>query len=325
MKSLVTGGGGFLGKYVVQKLLARGDDVTVLGRHVYLDLKKLGADSIAVDIRDHERVVNAIRGIDEVFHIAAIAKLWGDWQEFYDINVKGTENILHACKTNHVSKLIYTSSPSVIFDGKAQRHINEDHPYPSHWLAHYPHTKMLAEQKVLHANENGKFHTVSLRPHLIWGPGDAHLIPRVIARAKSNKLIQVGDGSNIVDITHVSNAADAHLQAAEQMGRNHQCNGKAYFISQDEPVRLWDFIQDILNRAQVGPVRKSISFRSAYKVGAALEWVYRRLNKKSEPQMTRFLACQLAQDHFYDISRAKNDFGYRAKVSTLEGLENLFG
>lgn len=323
MKSLVTGGGGFLGKHMVRLLLERGDEVTVLGRYVYPEVREMGARSIACDIRDHASVMGQVKDVDEVYHAAAIADIWGKWETFYSINVVGTQNMLDACREHGISKFIYTSSPSVVFGAQPQKGVNEDEPYPAKYLADYPKTKMLAEKLVLAANDE-TLHTVSLRPHLIWGPGDRHLIPRVIERAKKGQLARVGDGQNLVDIIHVENAARAHLQAAAQLGPGGACNGKAYFLSQNEPVKLWEFISDVLDRAKAPQVKKRLPFKLAYNLGAAMEVSYKLLKKTSEPRMTRFVACQLAMDHYYDTSRARQDFGYAPEVSTEEGLNRLF-
>ena len=323
-RSLVTGGGGFLGKVIARQLADRGDAVTVIGRNRYPEVEAFGARSLAVDIRDYEAVSAAVDGMDEVYHAAAIANIWGVPREFHAINYEGTLNVIRACRERGVPKLIYTSSPSVVFAGADQRGVDESEPYPERFLADYPRTKALAEAAVRDADGKDGLHTVSLRPHLIWGPGDRHLIPRLIQRAKDGRLMRVGSGENRVDIVYVDNAASAHLRAAAELGPGGRCNGKVYFISQGEPVKLWDFVDEILERARAPKVRKSISFRAAYRLGAAMEAAYKVLGRTSEPRMTRFLACQLATDHYYDISSAERDFGYRPEVSTREGLERLF-
>ena len=218
--SIVTGGGGFLGSSLVKLLRDRGDDVIALGRNPYPQIEALGARSVVADVRNPNALDELFSDVDEVYHAAAIANIWGRWQDFYSINYEGTVNVINACRQARVPKLIYTSSPSVIFDGQSQRNVNEDAPYPKEFLADYPKTKAMAERAVLAANGVDGLHTVALRPHLIWGPGDRHLIPRLIARAKAGRLMRVGDGTNLVDTIHVDNAASAHLQAAAELGEN---------------------------------------------------------------------------------------------------------
>lgn len=325
MTALVTGGGGFLGRYLVEHLIARGEQVRVVARRRYPDLDALGVESIQGDLRDANVALEACRGTDVVYHAAGIAGIWGPWEHYYGINTLATRHIIDACRKHRVSKLVYTSSPSVTFDGGDQSGVDESVPYPTSWLCHYPHTKALAEQEVLDANGRDGLFTCSLRPHLIWGPRDQHLVPRLLARARSGKLRIVGDGSNVVDMVYADNAAAAHLQAADHLERGSPVCGSVYFISQGEPVNCWQWINEILELARLPPIGKAISFRAAWRLGAAMEVVYRCLRIRSEPRMTRFLAAQLAKDHYFDISRARSDFGYSPQVSTAEGMARLAG
>lgn len=323
MKTLVTGANGFLGRYIVEQLVERKLPVRVLVRKQDPQFESLGVEQVTADIRERDKVIAACEGVETVHHVAAIAGIWGPWQDYYDINTLGTHHVVEGCQRHGVSRLVYTSSPSVTFAGEPQEGIDESTPYPENWLCHYPHTKALAEQHVLSANENGKLLTCSLRPHLIWGPRDRHLIPRLIARAQAGQLRRVGNGDNLVDIVYVENAARAHLLAADALTPGSTVAGKAYFISQGEPVNCWDWIDEILALAGLPPVKKSISLSAAQKVGATLELVHRLLRIRSEPRMTRFLAAQLGTSHYFDISAAKRDFGYGAEISTAEGMKRI--
>ncbi|MHB8970633.1 MAG: NAD-dependent epimerase/dehydratase family protein [Pirellulaceae bacterium] len=322
-KALVTGAGGFLGLYIVEQLIARGDHVRGFARQSYGALAALGVESVQGDIRDVRAVRSAVAGMDVVFHTAAVADIWGPWERFYSINVQGTLNILQACQAEGVRKLVFTSSPSVTFDGTDQCGVDETAPYPQRWLCHYPHTKALAEQAVLAANGCHRTLTCALRPHLIWGPRDGHLVPRLIDRARRGRLRQVGDGKNLVDMIYVENAAQAHLQAADALEAHSPLAGRAYFISQGEPVGCWDWINSILALAGLPPVRRRISAAAARRVGGALEAVFQLLGIEREPIMTRFLAAQLATSHYFAIDRARCDFGYQPTVSTEEGMRRL--
>lgn len=329
MHALVTGGGGFLGRYIVEQLLARGERVRTINRKDYPELRKLGAEVIQGSVGWTDEIYPACRGIDCVFHTAALAGIWGPREAFYGTNVGATETLLRACLHARVGKLVFTSSPSVTFDGTDQRGVDERVRYPTKWLADYPRTKAWAERIVLEANGVDGIRTCALRPHLIWGPRDRHLIPRLIERARAGQLRRVGDGTNLVDITYVESAAEAHLLAADALDDEAHASkaspvaGKAYFISQGEPVNCWQWIDQILALVDLPPVRKSISARTAYAAGAVLEGVYRVLGRTDEPRMTRFLARQLATSHWFDISAARRDFGYRPRVSTAEGMERL--
>jgi nucleoside-diphosphate-sugar epimerase len=225
--------------------------------------------------------------------------------------------------------------------GGDQCGVNESAAYDFAWMranrAYYSESKACAEQAVLAANSE-TLKTCALRPHLIWGPGDTHLIPRLISRAQAGRLRRVGDGMNLVDITYVENAAEAHLQAADALGAGSgdprttaerpvaaaaSPAGNAYFLSQGAPVNCWDWINDVLALGDLPPIGKWMSFKAARRLGAVCETVYRTLPLRGEPPMTRFLAAQLATSHWFDISAARRDLGYQPRVSTAEGMKRL--
>jgi nucleoside-diphosphate-sugar epimerase len=321
MKALVTGGGGFLGRHIVAKLLARGDSVRVLGRQAYSDLEARGVETIRADLQNATAVAQACHGMDTVFHAGAQTAYWGAWRSFYGTNVVGTRNVLEGCRKGAVRKLIYTSTPSVVWARGGLEGMDESVPYPDRYTCPYPATKAIAERLVLEANGVGGLLTVSLRPNLIFGPGDPHLFPRIIARARQGQLFQVGEGRNRVDVVYVENAADAHLLAAEKMGPGSPVNGQAYFISQGIPVVLWTWIDGILERLGLPRVNRKLSHGMARAVGAAMEVAYTLLPLQGEPRMTRFLADLLATSHYFDISKARKDLGYEPRISTEDGLD----
>ncbi len=320
--ALVTGGGGFLGGRIVEMLLAQGVRVRVLGRGSYPDIARLGAECVRGDLRDGAAVRKAAEGVDTVYHVAAKAGVWGRRQEYFGINVTGTENVIRACRQNGVSRLVYTSSPSVVFGEESIAGGDETLPYPDRYLAHYPASKAVAEQAVLQAN-GPDLATCALRPHLIWGPKDNHLIPRLIEVAGQGRLIRVGDGTNKVDLTYVDNAATAHVQAAGQLSPGSAVAGQAYFIGDPEPVVLWDWIDQLLVRLGMEPVKKRIGYRTARTLGGLMEVAYRLLPLKGEPPMTRFVAAQFAKSHFFSHAKAARDFGYAPSVDNATGLDRL--
>jgi len=323
MQALVPGGGGFLGRYIVEQLCARGDRVHIFARGDYPELAASGVTIHRGDLRDVSALIEALSGVDAVFHVAAVPGIWGKWKTYYEINTQGTENVIRACRQQGVKRLIYTSSPSVVYDGISHLDADESLPYPQKWLCHYPHSKALAEQAVLAANQTHGLQTVSLRPHLIWGPRDNHLIPRLISRARAGKLIRVGKGSNLVSMSYVENTAAAHVQAHDELCEMGRCAGNAYFINEPEPVRLWTWIDQILALGQLPPVKRSVSPGVARSLGIVCEAAYWLMRRETDPPMTRFLASQLSQSHTYTVHRAESDFDYRPIVSIAEGMRRL--
>lgn len=321
-KALVTGGGGFVGLAIVKRLLTLNVRPVVMGRNRYPEVDALGVETRVGDIRDREFLVKSCRGCDTVFHVAAKAGIWGKRDDYFSINLEGTRNVLEACRRNRISRLVYTSTPSVVFDRQDLKGVDERVPYGKSFLCHYAESKALAEQEVLAANCES-LRTVALRPHLVWGPGDTNLIPRLLERGKKQLLKQVGDGENLVDISYIDNVVDAHLQAAENLELMGSAAGKAYFISQGEPVALWGWINELFGMLGVPPVQKKVSFAKAYAAGALCEFFSTLFGMEKEPIMTRFLAEQLAKSHWFSINAARCDFGYQPRVSTEEGCARL--
>jgi nucleoside-diphosphate-sugar epimerase len=317
---LVTGGGGFLGLGIVRALTARGDRVRSFSRRPHPALTAMPVEHIIGDIADPQALERACTGVDAVYHTAAKPPPWGAYGDYHKTNVTGTLNVIAACRRNKVPRLIHTSTPSVIFDGRDLEGVDESVPYPSRYTAHYPMTKAEAEKAVILAGSED-LNTIVLRPHEIWGPEDPHFIPRILARA--GRLRRIGDGRNLVDTTYIDNAAEAHLLAAAALRANPALSGRVYFISQGEPIPAWDMIDAILKAAGRGPVRGHVSHQLARTMGAVFEKAYTWLRLPGEPPMTRFVADALAKAHWFDIGAARRDLNYRPRVSIAEGLRRL--
>lgn len=329
--ALVTGGTGFLGRRLVDRLLAQGRPVSVLARRPAPDLEKRGVRFIAANLDDAAAVRAACQGVETVFHVAAKVGVWGRYEDFHRANVLGTEAVLAGCRQHHVRRLIYTSTPSVVYHGGDLAGADESLPLTTDCPAAYPLTKAIAERLVLEVN-SPTLRTVALRPHLIWGVGDPHLVPRLVARARAGRLRIVGTGKNRVDLTHVTNVVDAHLLAELALGRfqgpssktqEPAVAGRAYFISNGEPVVLWEWINALLRALGIPPVTKHLSLGAATAIGAGCEALWRVLPLPGEPPLTRFMAKELATDHWFDISAARRDLGYAPKVSMAAGTAEL--
>jgi nucleoside-diphosphate-sugar epimerase len=353
---LVTGGTGFLGRRLVERLLSQGRTVTVLGRNPASDLEKRGVRFIRASLTDFAAVSDACRGIETVFHVAAKVGVWGRYHDFFATNVLGTRALLDGCRTHGVGNFVHTSTPSVVYNGLDLRDADESLPLTTDCPSPYPLTKAIAEREVLAAN-SPTLRTVALRPHLIWGPGDPHLVPRVLARARAGRLRIIGDGKNRVDMVHVENVVDALLLAEQALGQSQISNptsqispspagpdpgtcqliddmspgrirgnsaaGKAFFITNGEPVVLWEWINGLLQALGEPPVTRKFSLGAASAIGAACEFAWRLLPVPGEPPMTRFVAAELAKDHFFNITAARRDLGYSPRISMAAGTAEL--
>jgi nucleoside-diphosphate-sugar epimerase len=394
---LVTGATGFLGGHILTRLLAAGRTVTVVSRTHQPALSARGLRVVIGSLADPATCAEAVRGVETVFHVAARVGVWGRYTDFFQDNVVATRTLLAAVRAAGVRRFVYTSTPSVVYNGLPLSGADESLPLTASCPSPYPLTKALAEREVLAANAPG-FATCALRPHLIWGVGDPHLVPRILARAAAGRLRIVGGGQNLVDMVHVENAADAHLLAeqallpllpsfinttspstidtsseivapsscqsmidkslvgsaasgaasgaAEQVvggaadraaGRGADqavgqagvrsagpAAGRAYFITNGEPISLWQWIDDLLRALDRPPLP---SFRlpsgAAYALGAVCEATWAILRRADEPPMTRFIAAELAKDHWFNITAARRDLGYVPRISMTAGTAEL--
>lgn len=319
---VITGGGGFIGAAIARELQARGDRVIVIGRSDYPKLAALGISCLRGDIGDRAFMEGALAKADLVFHVAAKAGIWGSRQDFFRSNVTGTVNVLRSCGLNKVPALVYTSTPSVVFNRRDLQGVDETVPYAEKTLCHYATSKIIAEKLVLGANCN-QFRTTAIRPHLVWGPGDPHLLPRLIDRGRKKMLKIVGNGLNKVDIAFIDNVVHAHLLAADNLLTSGSAAGRPFFIGQEQPVVLWNWINDLFAELGIEPVRQKIPLPLAYGVGAVLETVYSGLKLKGEPKMTRFVALQLGRSHWFRHDSAERILGYQPVVTLREGVERF--
>lgn len=321
-KILVTGAGGFLGYYIAKDLLKNDYEVHSFSRTKYQKLEKLGIIEHQGNLENFNSIKTALIGIDAVIHCASKVGMNGKYQDFFNANVLGTENLIKAMKDLGIKKLVYTSTPSVVFGKENLINADETTPYPTSYLTAYAETKMLAEKKVIEANDQS-FWSISLRPHLVFGPGDLNLIPRLLEARRQNKLKIIGDGKNLVDILYVENAAQAHLLALKALSSNPKVRGQNYFIGQG-PVVLWDFINTILKKNGLLPVSTKIPLSLAYALGALIEFFLMITgNTNLHPPMSRFIALQLGMSHCFSHDKAENELGFKPKFSIEQAINKL--
>ena len=349
---LVTGGTGFLGSHLVDRLLEAGRTVTVVSRSPQPQLEARGVSVVVGPLHDPTVCAAAVEGVATVFHVAARVGVWGRYEDFFRDNVVSTETLLTAAQNANVARFVHTSTPSVVYNGRDLAGADESLPLTTDCPSPYPMTKAQAEAKVLAANR-ADFQTIALRPHLIWGVGDPHLVPRILARARAGRLRIVGSGQNRVDMVHINNATQAHFDAettlSKDAGTKNHCDitydndpysscgkrvessekqemgaaGQAYFITNDEPVNLWEWVNELLVALGEPPLAKSISLYAALRIGRICETLWKILPLNGEPSMTRFIAAELAKDHWFDITAAKRDLGYQPTVTMSAGTTEL--
>lgn len=318
MTILVTGGTGFLGQHLSRALLAEGNRVRLMGRNLQqpgvLALVEMGAAAIEADLRDEKAVRAACRGAEVVFHVGALSAPWGNRSDFYAINVGGTRSVLEGCKEHGVRRLVYVSSPSVVFDGRDQVNQTEDAPYPARFASLYSLTKKLGEDLV---NAATGLETVIVRPKAMFGPGDTALLPRLITAARLGRLPQIGNGRNLVDLTYVDNVVHALTLSAK--AKAEAAVGHTYTITNGEHVPLWRVIRSTLRRLNLPTQMRRIPLPVALVLAGAME-AWAGVTGR-EPTLTRYTASILARTQTYDISAARRDLDYMPCVSFAQGME----
>ena len=314
---LITGGTGFIGSALARVALSRGWRVRLMGRDFsrVQEVLTAGAVPLRCDLRDREGVLAACAGVDTVFHVGALSSAWGARAEFHDINVGGTQNVLAGCREHGVKRLVHVSSPSVLFEGRDQRNVRDDAPYPARFTSVYSETKKLAENRVNAALNEGWLTGIILRPKAVFGPGDTSILPRLIAVARAGRLPRIGNGKNVVELTYVDNVVDALLLAAEVQG---EALGKTLTITNQEEMPLWELIARMLTGLGIPWQPKALPLPLALMVASLMELRARRTGK--EPLLTRYSVQLLACTQTYDTEPARRLLGYTPSITLEEGI-----
>lgn len=328
-RCLVTGGSGFLGKHLVQQLLDTEDCVvTVFDIRAGADER---ASTIVGDLRNRDQVLAACQGIDVVYHCATAApsasNAISNEKLMYDVNIVGTENIIWACQQLSISKLVYTSSASVVFEGRDLLDVDETAPYASKPMDFYTNTKVKGEMLIRAANGIKGVSTVSLRPSGIFGEGDPLLVPITVDKAKAGKMkFMIGDGTNLMDFTYVGNVALAHIMAAKALSTKPSVAGQAYFITNDDAQPFWRFLGDFLEPLGYGRPRIKLPFYPILMLAIIFEYLIMPLCKMlgkplpaSEFTTTRIRIA--ACNRRFNITRAKEELGYKPTFDVKTGLQ----
>ncbi len=323
MRVLLTGAQGFLGRRVLEMLLERGFAVRALTRRPAPELAALGAEVFAGDLHDPAAVRLAAQSREAVIHCAARSGVWGPLDAFIQANFMTTANMLMAAREAGAKFFVHTSSPSVVHTGRPLDGVDESAPLTDNPAHAYPYSKMLAERLVLAAN-GPAFNTVALRPHLIWGPGDPHFLPRLLDRARQNSLWLLKSEA-LVDGAYIDSAALAHVLALEKLREGAPVGGRAYFIAQGEPCTASQLIARILEAASRGraEVRGTLPAWLGKAGAFILERYWKIMKLSGEPPLTSFVAEELTLPHWFKLSAARRDLGFVPPLSMAEGLAKL--
>ncbi len=315
MRVLVTGAGGLLGRRTAERLIRRGDEVTVLQRRP----SGLPCREVSADIADAAAVARAVRGQDVVLHLAAKVDVVGPWSEYRRVNVAGTRAVIAACRSAGVGRLVHVSSPSVAHAGEPLIGAPAGVADPAAARGNYARSKALAELAAL-AADDADLAVLAVRPHLVWGPGDTQLIAPIVERARVGRLLLIGSGAALIDTTYVDNAVDALICAVDACGEMH---GRAFVVSNGEPRPVAEILRSVCASAGVPEPRRSVPAPVAIAAGAIVEKVWQVLGRRDQPPLTRFLAEQLSTAHWFDQRATRAALGWVPAISLAEGFQRL--
>lgn len=317
IRAFVTGGSGFLGRNLIAALRARGDEVRALARSESAaeTVKKLGAEPVMGDLDDEKAMQTGMQGCDVVFHVAAITNDWGEYDEFYRVNVEGTEHVLEAARAAGVPRLVHVSTEAVLAGGPPITNADETWSLPQHPLGLYPLTKGMAEKRALAAN-SPKLATVVVRPRFIWGKGDTSVLPKLVQMAKSGQFKWIDGGHFRYSTCHVANVCEGLLLAAEK-GQG----GEVYFLTDGTPVDFRKFMTQVFKTQGIDAGNGSMPLWLARLLARGSEFAWRTFKLKGSPPVTR-TAIELMKVTVND-AKARRELGYQSKMTPMQGLAEM--
>ncbi len=315
MRVLVTGATGMLGRSTAEALIARGDDVSVLQRRP----SGLPCREVLADITDPDVVRRAMAGHDAVVHLAAKVGVSGSWHDYVTANVDGTRNVVAACRSTGVSRLIHVSSPSVAHAGHALMGVAAEPADPARARGAYARSKAAAELEALSADA-AALAVLVVRPHLVWGPGDIQLVEPVVTRARTGRLLVVGSGAALIDTTYIDNASAAIVAAVDACGPVH---GEPLVVSNGEPRPVYEILTRLCLAAGQAPPSRHVPFTAAWMAGAVAEAIWAARRRGDAPPLTRFLAEQMGTAHWFDQRRTRAALNWSPHVTLDDGFARL--
>ncbi|XP_030836713.1 LOW QUALITY PROTEIN: sterol-4-alpha-carboxylate 3-dehydrogenase, decarboxylating [Strongylocentrotus purpuratus] len=324
MHCLVIGGCGFLGRHIVEALLAKGHTVNAFDIRKTFENEKV--TFFIGDLCSIQDLSPALKDVEVVFHVASPSPLSNNRELFYKVNYTGTKNVIAACKESGVKRLVLTSSASVVYEGVDIKNGDESLPYATSFMDSYSETKILQEKVVLEANNPAEsFYTAAIRPHSIFGPGDVHMVPTLVQTARAGKTkFMIGNGANLVDFTYVDNVVHGHVLAAEKLVSDpDNVGGKAFFITNDEPVPFWSVLTRFLVGLGYDAPKYHLPYLLIYFISLIIEFICTLLKPFTNINVT-FTPMKVAiagTYHYYSCERAKKLLGYKPIVSLDEAIQ----
>jgi nucleoside-diphosphate-sugar epimerase len=317
--AFVTGGSGFIGGVLIERLRREGWGVRALARSdaAAAKVRERGAEPVSGDLDDVEALKGGSVGCDVCFHAAAKVEDWGDPADFERLNVRGTANVIAAGRAAGVRRLVHVGTEAALTGGQALEGVDEGAPLRPDSPFLYSATKAKAERLVRDAN-GSDIETVVVRPRFVWGRGDTTLLPAIAQLVRSGRFRWIGGSRHLTDTTHVDNAVEGLW-----LGATRARAGGVYFVTDGEPVVFRDFVTLMLATQGVNPPDKSVPAGVANAAAATAERAWRLLKRPGPPPVTRFAVWLSSKECTLDISRAREELGYRPVKSRDEGLAEL--
>lgn len=319
MHVFVTGASGFVGGAIARALAARGDRVSAMSRSARADavIAECGATPVRCALG---RVpAEALAGVEVVVHAAAFVGPWGTREQFFSVNVDGTAQLLEVARQSGAKRFVHIGTEAALFHGQDMVDVDETAPYAKDSPFLYSASKAEAEDRVLRANDPGRgFETVSVRPRLVWGPGDTSVLAEVLRMIDSGDFMWIDGGRARTSTTHIDNLVHGVLLAME-----HGRSGRAWFVTDDEVTTMREFLTAYVETQGVTPPDRSMPSSVLKPVAWLVEGVWRLFGIRRDPPITRFAASIMAADCTLDISRARRELGYEPQVSIEQGLRTM--
>lgn len=318
---IVTGGTGFLGKRVCEMLINNGYIVKAIGRNIEIGkkLEDKGIKFCNTDLLNKEKLIEDFKNADIILHCAAKSSLWGEYKEFYETNVIGTQNVIEAFKINNGKLLVYVSSPTIYYDNNDLNNFNDVNKKPKKFINYYAETKWIAQEKIDEAYSEG-LNTISIIPRGIFGPEDSSIFPRLLKINSKFGIPLINEGRQLVDMTYIDNVADALILCIDS---DKKCYGKKYFITNDESYEFKELLEKVFKKLDVKLKYRKRTYIKMKIIANLIESVYKLFKIKKEPLLTKYSVEILSKNQTFDISNAINELGYIPKISIEEGIEKF--